>query len=43
MGEVDVAFYDRVVSKNSCDNKLYPAEYGASLVSFEVRPVQIEF
>jgi hypothetical protein len=43
IGEMDIHFYDRVLNKNSCDNKLYPKLYKTSYVKFELRPVQVEF
>jgi hypothetical protein len=43
LGEMDVFFYDRVLNRNQCDNKLYPRLYSPGQFEFELRPVQVEF
>lgn len=43
IGEIDIHFYDNVLNKNNCDNKLYPKVYETSYIKFELRPVQVEF
>ncbi|WP_298951931.1 hypothetical protein [uncultured Nonlabens sp.] len=43
IGEFDVAFYDRMIHLNPCDNKLYLRLYSPSQLEIEIRPVQVEF
>jgi hypothetical protein len=43
LGFLDANFEDTVLSRNNCDNQLYPRVHRSSKVMIELRPVQVEF